>query len=774
MISRRVIFLSLLTFVFLSLGLLVQQGKAQNFCVQYINCGSISSLGMNLSGNQEEMPFLNVMKMTIGWFTENSSGVDTHEESSFYANCIDSNQYPTTLGACQSLPTHTFTQVSWYAFLDGAPYPAGTYVLLFTGAQNTSASGTIVFGNRYGTETTCTTGRCLVTMDGSSELRATITATDPNSIGNYINNIAVIYAPDSTSGSVGVNETNFLAGNCQTKMGPLCINPLWLAAMSPFKTFRMMDWGVTLSNQNVNWADRSLQTWGFWLTTSEFDARPVSLENGMPVEAMVAACNAVGANCWVNLPCLSTKAYAQSEAALIASTLNSGLKVYDEFCNEVWNNIALSTTIQNGMIANGEAAYPLGGTAVYSSGTTYSAGQYVTCTAATCAGSPSNYEIYESLSNGNVGHNPYTDAGVHWQNTNTVCPGGAFSGFSYLFTDGILGAVSAGQAFKTSLGNRSVRLMASQFSYGNGARIAYQGNWLASNCGGTASLFSGTAAANLDAMATAPYFGSSLVPLAWTAQADSGLTYFFEEQNTGGLLPTAIGTGNCGNGAGFTCDSGGNTAFTLTSPGGNIPATPANGTCLGMEFNATIGASATLAVDGGNSYPLVNEYGTALGSGSILINAQEVFCFTNQTSVGSVTAGWYYSAFGYSNGVHGGWLNATLDTWLCNEEVVAGSPGCSGNYLINPLPLVAYESGQNYSGGSNTTYNTWFYSANRDSRMGTAYTTYYTGLRAQTSGLLNIFNDIAAFTGQEFGNLETITQNLSTSPRYQAGVNFAN
>ena len=40
-----------------------------------------STLGMNLSASQEEMPFLNVLKLSGGWATENSSGKETNEEA---------------------------------------------------------------------------------------------------------------------------------------------------------------------------------------------------------------------------------------------------------------------------------------------------------------------------------------------------------------------------------------------------------------------------------------------------------------------------------------------------------------------------------------------------------------------------------------------------------------------------------------------------------------------------------------------------------------------
>jgi hypothetical protein len=696
------------------------RSEAQNFYVV-----PPSTLGMNLSAAQEEMPFLNIMKGTNGWYTENSSSSDTEEETALYTNFIDSNQYPTSLmtgGPCPNgpCPSHTFTQVSAYIF---PVYPPGNYVILFTGAQNTATAGTVVVSLNGTSPVTCTSGRCIFpTGAGTTKIRVTLTATDPTSIGNYINQIALVYSPDSTSGNVGVNETSFLAGNCLTTMNAYCISPLWVARMSAFKTFRMMNWGNTLSNLNVNWTDRALPTWAFWATSNVNDVRPAALQNGFPVEAMVAACNANNADCWVNLPCLSTQTYVQNEAGLVASTLISNLKAYTEYCNEVWNSGALSAAIQSGMATLGMAAYPSG---------------------ATC---PSNQ-------------------------------GGPLSNnFSYMFAYGILEAVLDGQQFKSALGaSRVIAEMGSQFDFGSGNRIAYQANWQASNCGGNGSLFAGTAAANVNNIALAPYLpsgGFQIAPLAWTADADGGLTKFFTELTTGGVLPTAVVTGNCGNGAGKTCDSGGTSAFTLTS-GLSLSDPPPNGTCLGVTFNAANGTAPTLAVDGGTAYPMVTRFGVALGSGAQGANSVTAFCFTNQTSAGSVTPSWYLQPLGYTNGVHGGWTNQVLDVWVCDAAVLAGSPGCSTNFSSTPVGMNAYESGQNFVAGSNTPYENFYYAAMRDNRMGSAYTAYYNGLRTSTTGLINVFSNILQFSAfGTWGVLEGI--NSTTSPRYEASKNFHN
>jgi hypothetical protein len=96
------------------------------------------------------------------------------------------------------------------------------------------------------------------------------------------------------------------------------------------------------------------------------------------------------------------------------------------------------------------------------------------------------------------------------------------------------------------------------------------------------------------------------------------------------------------------------------------------------------------------------------------------------------------------------------------------------------LPMIAYESGESYesSPASATAPITNLYvSANRDTRMGTAYTTYLQNWKANGGQVIMLFNDIGAY-GQfgEWGALESIMQTTnplsSAPPKWQAIQNF--
>jgi hypothetical protein len=147
------------------------------------------------------------------------------------------------------------------------------------------------------------------------------------------------------------------------------------------------------------------------------------------------------------------------------------LKVYVEYGNEIWNNGALATFgnnadgTQGGLVSLGWKAFP--------------------------------------------------SAQNDWN-----------AGFIY----GILRAVQNGATWKSVWGNdagRVVRVVAGQSSYQ--ARNQFMLSFTAGMYGGNPSSFSGTAAANVDAFAVAPYFGYP-VPDTFT------LDQLFQEMMSGGLV----------------------------------------------------------------------------------------------------------------------------------------------------------------------------------------------------------------------------------------------
>ena len=93
------------------------------------------------------------------------------------------------------------------------------------------------------------------------------------------------------------------------------------------------------------------------------------------------------------------------------------------------------------------------------------------------------------------------------------------------------------------------------------------------------------------------------------------------------------------------------------------------------------------------------------------------------------------------------------------------------------LPLLAYEGGQNFADGSTTALNTLYMAANRDPRMGQAYSRYFQQWKTSGGQLFMYYNDVGVESNYgSWGALESIMQTItplsSAPPKWQAIQNF--
>jgi hypothetical protein len=93
------------------------------------------------------------------------------------------------------------------------------------------------------------------------------------------------------------------------------------------------------------------------------------------------------------------------------------------------------------------------------------------------------------------------------------------------------------------------------------------------------------------------------------------------------------------------------------------------------------------------------------------------------------------------------------------------------------LPLLAYEGGQNFADGTTNALNTLYMAANRDSRMGQAYTRYFQQWKNGGGQLFMHYSDIGVESKYgSWGALESIMQTTtplsSAPPKWQAIQNF--
>ncbi|GGF03870.1 hypothetical protein GCM10011611_06670 [Aliidongia dinghuensis] len=119
-----------------------------------------------------------------------------------------------------------------------------------------------------------------------------------------------------------------------------------------FTAIRFMDYLATLSNQQVNWTDRIKP--GDW---SQFQPKSGYGYQGKggSWEYLVALANETGKDIWINIPVNASNDYVTKVAQLLAygsdgtnpytsaqtnpiyPPLNSNLKIYVEYSNEIWN-----------------------------------------------------------------------------------------------------------------------------------------------------------------------------------------------------------------------------------------------------------------------------------------------------------------------------------------------------------------------------------------------------------------------------------------------------
>lgn len=258
-------------------------------------------MGTNLSKIayfSSQLPFVDEFKSSSDWITQSAGVFNTRENDLLES---DSDGWITSLQP--SDPNGQFDRVSTILFRDHAAYKPGTYVVIYEG------EGTIEYKfDARKNEAFSTPGRDVLEVNPSSSgILLSITETDPNQTGNYIRDIRVV--PEAV-------ENTFTSTS---------LNPDFVEKITPFGTLRFMDWMEINDSEQQNWEDRP---------TVE-DARYV--QDGVPIEVIVALANESDNNLWINVPVRATDQYVTSFANYVRDNLEPELEVYVELSNEVWN-----------------------------------------------------------------------------------------------------------------------------------------------------------------------------------------------------------------------------------------------------------------------------------------------------------------------------------------------------------------------------------------------------------------------------------------------------
>lgn len=122
--------------------------------------------------------------------------------------------------------------------------------------------------------------------------------------------------------------------------------PEFLDFCRSFHCLRFMDWGKTNNSMQEHWRDRKQPTFYTMVGKSgdpDGKSRPAPTEfqqkfaGGVAYEHMIHLCNILKIDMWLCIPHRATDDYIARLARLVKTTLDSSLKVYLEFSNEIWN-----------------------------------------------------------------------------------------------------------------------------------------------------------------------------------------------------------------------------------------------------------------------------------------------------------------------------------------------------------------------------------------------------------------------------------------------------
>jgi hypothetical protein len=121
------------------------------------------------------------------------------------------------------------------------------------------------------------------------------------------------------------------------------------------------------------------------------------------------------------------------------------------------------------------------------------------------------------------------------------------------------------------------------------------------------------------------------------------------------------------------------------------------------------------------------------------------------------------------------------ETMIPAGGFIAQDAGWVKDFVTNlapyKLPLLAYEGGQNFADGSTNALNTLYMAANRDLRMGQAYTAYFRQWKASGGQLFMHYSDVGVESKYgSWGALESIMQTTtplsSAPPKWHAIQSF--
>jgi hypothetical protein len=167
--------------------------------------------------------------------------------------------------------------------------------------------------------------------------------------------------PQNGITNIYVMQPSTLGGSTPIPAGTL-FTPSAISMLSQYTALRFMGLSDTNGNLDSNWSDRTTPSDNFWSAYTFNSGTGVNnnvtgtAPNGVPWEVLIALANQTGKDIYINIPSNSSLAYLTNLADLFAfgsngvtpytsvqsdpvwKPLDSNLKVYIEFSNELWNS----------------------------------------------------------------------------------------------------------------------------------------------------------------------------------------------------------------------------------------------------------------------------------------------------------------------------------------------------------------------------------------------------------------------------------------------------
>ena len=267
--------------------------------------------GRRLTYHDSTSMFKDVMKMANdGWdVVKAASPTWPWSISGVPKPAMDLNGYPIGLG---NLPSQGYALDMFVFTHNGGIYPIGVYTLTFDGDGTVE----IINGNQPAQ---------VFSQAGGS-------GSPSNVYINSTNNNGIVIVITSSNASDYVKNIRLVMPGFQNSYLSEPFNPAFLSEFEPMQQVRMMGLmglnNTSTQNVGLTWADYTPATYFTQATPT-----------GVNVEYLVDLANVLQENMWVNIPVGADSSFVTNFAQYVEQNLDSNLKVYVEYGNEVWNRV---------------------------------------------------------------------------------------------------------------------------------------------------------------------------------------------------------------------------------------------------------------------------------------------------------------------------------------------------------------------------------------------------------------------------------------------------